>query len=67
MLNGITTSIRKTLLSKKGVKSDKAAEEFLKKPNFHQKLRKEILFALMPRTLSPNTPEERESQKSQVT
>ena len=31
---------------------------------FHQKLRNEILFTLLPRTLAPKTPEERESQKA---
>ena len=38
--------------------------KFLSEPTFHQKLRYEILFTLLPRTLAPKTPEERESQKA---
>lgn len=35
---------------------------FLRKTNFHQSLRKEILFHLMPRTLKSNSPNERKRQ-----
>ena len=39
-------------------------EQLLSEPTFHQKLRYEILFTLLPRTLAPKTHEEREKQKA---
>ena len=40
--------------------------KFLSEPTFHQKLRYEILFTLLPRTLAPKTQEEREKQKATI-
>ena len=44
--------------------TDQAVHTFLKATNFHQNLRKEILFLLMPRTLKANTRQERETQRA---
>lgn len=52
-------------ITKKSFKgTDKMVQEFLRKKNFHQNLRQEILFGLLPRTLKANTVQERRSQNA---